>query len=191
MKNIVSIRVFLTIVFVVVAIVVLYLFVPKTQTPNTGERIDAYSEPQKQLEHVQILETLDLNSGEPRFKLHVQTHVGTPILPDKLILFDKKTKQKVEEYVLTSSAYPNECISHHEMLDTMIKWDTPWFTLPALRNVDNSYASKLTDKYSVLVLYKDGSSQDIKQSSHMIDGVCYQVQKTVPEKPLRESEEED
>jgi hypothetical protein len=174
-----------------VSLLLIGVFAQRAQHANNAERIDAYSEPKKQLEHVQILETLDMNSGEPRFKLHVQTHVGTTIKPNKLVLFNKTTKQKVEEHVLTMSEYPNECVSHQDMLDTMVKWDTQWFTLPALGNVDNLYTSQLTDKYSVLVLYQDGSLQEVEQSSHVIDGVCYQVQKTVPEIPLIEREQED
>jgi hypothetical protein len=161
-------------------------------SPKTAEQV--YSE--KKLSNVEILETLDLGSDTPRFKLNLQTppmhedsmdHQMTvdsfTSTPKTLILRDKKTNEKKKELPLVYSTYQGECLMHNQMPDMVKKWETDWFTLTEFQTVTATYDSKLTDTYSVEILYEDQGSTNIYSSSHSISNVCYQTSKTVPLTP--------
>lgn len=147
----------------------------------------------RQLSGIEILETQDLSTNTPRFKLHVQTvpeeghtamngqgmgHSGLTAKPERILLLEKDTKRVRMELPLIYSPYQNECIAHHHLLDTVEKWDTDWFTIPDLNLVDKEYASKLSNTYSVEIVYNEGSTEKLI-SENMVGNVCYQTTESV------------
>lgn len=139
----------------------------------------------RQTDVFEILETADLNSDTPRFKLHVQSHNAQTSTPQKILLTNTKTGKIISELPLTFSAYQNECASHENMVTEMKKWDTAWFTVPGLDSIDSNYSSKLGNKYSASVVYDEGETR-MFLTTNEITGVCYQVAKATPVSPMPE-----
>jgi hypothetical protein len=177
---------FVTLVILFIIILGFLLF-PKQRTDMSADTLDntlASSNLQaKQLNGVEILETLDLNKSTPQFKLNIQAHSVLPSTPTRLVLIDKFTNKPLIDLPLSVSQYPTECAVHNEMSGKMVKWETSWFSVPNLADsVDNTYKSKLADLYTVQIIYTDASSNAFSSIS-TIKGVCYQVSKVVPTKP--------
>jgi hypothetical protein len=149
--------------------------------PDSTSALNNY--PQQQLEGTEVLETQDFNGNSPKFRLNLQTNKQFSSKPQKIVLIDKASNKGKVELPLTASQYPNECVAHDAMQDSVQKWDTEWFTVNNLSQVDNSYASKLSDNYTVQVVYEDGSSAKVYSSLDSIAGVCYQVSKLTPSTP--------
>jgi hypothetical protein len=139
---------------------------------------------------IEVLETADLNSDTPRFKLHVQTHEKLKGTPYSLRLIDRKNGKQALELMLSQSTNATECASHEDMAETMQKWDSDWFTLPELKQVNFDYKPKLADEYTAVVLYegREVAANDTFTSEEQISEVCYQIAKTIPMSPNPEDE---
>lgn len=183
-----------------VVVIILLLTIPllvKRNTQTTEQRVGASGAyTQKVLETIEVKETVDLNTDPARFQLHVQHEVSQPetdsppfaAIPQKLILIDKLTQTKRIELALMPSSYPNECAAMHQDLSIFKKWNTDWFSLDELAKVDPTYTSKLTDRYTVQIIYEEGENAQTYVSTNNINGVCYQITQATPVTPTQEEE---
>jgi hypothetical protein len=140
---------------------------------------------------IEILESTNLNTEEPQFQLNVISHGDLSSNPHKILLKNLETSKIELELPLSESVDANECSPHGEMMGTMKKWNTEWFTVPNMKDIDNQYTSKLANTYSVEVIYQNGGTQKLLMSVHTIGGVCYQIPKAVPMTPIPSEEKEE
>ncbi|MDQ3098751.1 MAG: hypothetical protein M3Q44_03325 [bacterium] len=175
----------LLLLLIVVIVVFGFMLYSKNNTIGTNtvdQSLASGNLPTKQLSGIEILETLDLNRSVPHFKLNVQADGSFQSVPQKLLLIDKVSRKSVMELPLVKSKFEIECAHHNELIVEMHKWETDWFTASSIGAIDTTYNPKLSNKYSVEVVYNDASSETFS-SINSISGVCYQVSKAVPTSP--------
>lgn len=178
---------FVIIVGIALLVAVLLFMKLRTSTPRVENNISQFYN--RQLQSIEIFESLDANTRSPRFKLHAQSKEPMTSVPEKVLLIEKNTKNIRQELSLTKSENEEECLPHSHMpIHSMPKWDTEWFSLEEIPSVNNEYSSKLVDTYSIVVLYKDGSMDQLSSSVHEITDVCYHVSKATPMTPFPRSE---
>lgn len=122
---------------------------------------------------VEILESLDAREDPPLFQLHLQAPLGFNSTPEKIELISKTTGEVTKEFTFTYSENQDDCIAHIHEHGTVIKWNTPEFSVPEVNSVDTEYVSKLADYYEVLVHYVDGSSTVAHNAPEPVSGVCF------------------
>ncbi len=140
-----------------------------------------------QLDGLEVLEIVDFNTNPVRFKLNVQSHGEFSPVPHKLVLREKSTNELLFELPLVASENVHECASHEQMMEDMKKWNTDWFTIEELGEIDNEYETKLADKYIADVIYEDGGKSNYL-SKNAINGVCYHASKSTPLMPTDEDQ---
>lgn len=159
-------------------------------TQSNNRLVDSTNAAYKQLDTIEVLETANFNGDVPQFKLNIQAKEDFMSTPERLVVMDKSSQQEMFNLPLFQSVYTGECLLHTETLSSIKKWETDWFSIPNFSVTDNLYSSKLSDTYSVKVVYSDESSE-LFQSTNSISGVCYQVSKTESSSPNPEDEVEE
>ncbi len=188
MKNTRQNKIILFTVIFILLIIAIPLVIQRTKGNSLDTILASNPSEEKQLEDVEILETVNMNSDRPQFKLNVQTHGEFTQIPERLLLVDKVSNSIALQLPLSPSLYPTECVMHRNMNDNMLmkKWETQWFTVDGITQVDATYAPKLSQKYSVHLDYYLNTEQVTFTSKNEITDVCFQIPKSEAISPTEE-----
>lgn len=172
-----------------VALMVAYYFAMNRQTTTDTMAFGTLPH-EHNTDRLVVLESVDFNYNPPRFQLHVQAPRAFSERPENLVLTDKTTNTPLMDLPLQASEYPNECITHHHLHDTVVKWNTEWFTIPAYAQLDASYDSKLNERLMTVIHNRVGGVSGVDFRNEEIDGVCFHVSEAIPTSPTPGDAEE-
>src|SRR5258705_13233449 len=100
--------------FLLVSVIIL-LVIRQNKNETESEIYAPRSYTQKQMTSFQVMESTNFNAMPIQFKLHVQLHDDSSLVPQKLFLINKESNKRQLELTLMPSLSTNECMSHEDM----------------------------------------------------------------------------